>query len=241
MTIRNSVITCMIIVVLSAVTIFGIDRFGKNSRVFGRTGTIQAQNIIKKQVDNPTEAYRIWKQAGYRGRTIVFVSDRWESFDPGELIPAQMFRAYPLQLYNTAKLFEDDYLNGLTFLYVASLNKIVRKIVAIVPESEVSRMKEAAGRVKNSRVSDKGVYITRQGFPRWFTTGANFSGVGEPVLLYIGASYFKTTEPEDLYRQLADSGLQTDSVILCNETGKDTVTAVEIAKLNRFARLMAAS
>lgn len=238
LTTSQSIFTCLTIVVLTAVTIFGIDRFGINSRVFGPVGTIQVQNISKKLVDKPTDAYRTWKEAGYRGRTIVYVSDRWESFDPAELIPAQMFRAYPLQLYNTAKLFEDSHLTDVTFLYVASLNSIVRKIVAILPESEVGRMKEAARRVKNSRVSDKGVYITRQGFPRWFTTGATFDGTGEPALVYIGASYFRNAEPEDLYRQLNSSGLQTDCIVLCNEMGKDTVTTEEIAKLNRFARLI---
>ena len=102
-------------------------------------------------------------------------------------------------------------------------------------------MKEAARSVKNSRVSDKGVYITRQGFPRWFTTGDKFEGAGEPVLLYIGASYFKNAEPEDLYRQLSASGLQTDCVILSAETGKDTITSKEISRLNSFARLIGLS
>jgi hypothetical protein len=238
LTTRRSMITGMIIVVLTAVAIFGIDRFGRNSRVFGRTGTIQAHSIDIKQVDYPEDAYGIWKQAGYRGRTIVYISDRWESFDPGELIPAQMFRAYPLQLYNTAKLIEDNHLNGVTFLYVAALNKICRRIVAIMPEKEVGRMKDAARGAKDAKASDKGVFVSRQGYPRWFVTAANFRGVGEPALLYIGASYFKTAEPEDLYRQLSASGLKTDCVILCNETGKDSVTPREIDKLNRFARLM---
>jgi hypothetical protein len=241
LTTRRSMIVCLVIVLLTATAIYRLDRFGRSSRVFGRTGTMQARHIVQKRVDNPDDAYRIWREAGYRGRTIVFVSDRWESFDPGELIPTQMYRAYPLQLYNTAKLFEDDYLNGVTFLYVASLNKIVRKIVAIVPESEVGRMKEVARRVKNSQVSDRGVYITRQGFPRWFTTGAKFDGTGEPALLYIGASYFRNAEPEDLYRQLSSSGLQTDCVILCDEKGKADVTAIEIARLTRFARLIGIS
>lgn len=231
-------ITAMIITLLATLVMIGIDRFGRNSRVFGPTGAIQAQSIVKKRVDDPRQAYRIWKDAGYRGRTIVFVSDRWESFDPEELLPAQMYRAYPLPLYNTSRLFEDDHLNGVTFLYVASLNRIVRKIVAIVPEGEVGRMKEAARRVKNSRVSGKGVYITRLGFPRWFTTGAKFDGTGEPALVYIGASYFRHAEPEELYRQLASSGLQTDCILLCNEIGKDTITPTEVAKLNRFARLI---
>src|SRR6185369_13141466 len=84
-------------------------------------------------------------------------------------------------------------------------------------------------------------YITRQGFPRWFTTGSKFDGTGEPALLYIGASYFRNTEPEDLYRQLSSSGLQTDCIILCDEKEKHTVTPIEIAKLKRFARLIGIS
>ena len=98
MTTRRSIITGLIIVLLAAGALVGVNRFGKISRVTGPVGTILAQNIIKKKVESPRDAYKIWKEAGYRGRTVVFVVDRWESFDPGELIPAQMFRAYPLQL-----------------------------------------------------------------------------------------------------------------------------------------------
>ena len=238
---RRYIITSLCIIFLAAILIAGLDRYGKSSRVIGPAGTIQQQNIIKRQVDNPTEAYRIWKDAGYRGRTIVFVADRWESFDPGELIPAQMFRAYPLQLYNTAKLIEDDHLNGVTLLYVASLNKIGRRIVAVMPESEVNRMRELSRKSKDFKATEKEVFVSRQGFPRWYLTAANYSATGEPALLYIGASYFKTVEPEELYRQLSVSGLQTDCIILCNEAGKDSVTPQEIAKLDRFARLIGIS
>lgn len=238
MTTRRSIITCIIIVLLAAGALVGVNRFGKISRVTGPVGTILAQNIIKKRVESPRDAYKIWKEAGYRGRTVVFVVDRWESFDPGELIPAQMFRAYPLQLYNTARLLEDEHLDGVTFLYVASVNDVIRKIVAILPESEVNRLGALARKTKDFRVSDKGVFVTRQGFPRWYTTGANFSNGAEPVLLYVGASYFRNTEPEELYRQLSASGQMTDCIILCNETGKEGVTEKEITRLNRFATLI---
>jgi hypothetical protein len=207
----------------------------------GPTGAIQAEQIVKKMVDDPKEAYRFWRNAGYQGRTILYISDRWESFDPGELIPAQMYRAYPLQLYNTAKLLEDEHLSGITLLYVASVNKIIRRIVAIMPEAEVGRLAVSARKSKDYRVSDKEVFVSRQAFPRWYSTGANFGGVAEPVLLYVGASYFKHAEPEDLYRQLVKAGLQMDCVILCSETGKDSVSATEIAKLNVFARLIGMS
>jgi hypothetical protein len=231
----------LIIVFLSIAAFAGVNHYGGSSRVIGRTGTIKTQDIDKRVVDKPTEAYRIWRNGGYQGRTILYVADRWESFDPGELIPAQMFRAYPLQLYNTAKLLEDEHLNGVTLLYVASMNKIIRRIVAIMPEAEVGRLAVAARKTKDYRVSDKEVFVSRQAFPRRYSTGANFGGIAEPVLLYVGASYFKHAEPEELHRQLVQAGLQTDCVILCNEAGKDSVTAKEIAKLNVFARLIGIS
>ena len=238
MSTRRSITTCFIIVLLTAGAVFWLDRFGKSSRVISNTGTIQSLQIVKKMVDDPKEAYRIWRNSGYQGRTILYVADRWESFDPGELIPAQMFRAYPLQLYNTAKLLEDEHLSGVTLLYVASMNKIIRRIVAIMPGDEVTRLAVTVRKSKDHRVSDKEVFVSRQAFPRWYSTGANFGGSAEPVLLYVGASYFKHAEPEDLYRQLTKVGLQTDCVILCSEKGKDSVSAKEIAKLNVFARLI---
>jgi hypothetical protein len=241
MSTRRSITICLIIIFLTAAALASLDRFGKSSRVVGPTGAIQAEQIVKKMVEDPKEAFRIWRNGGYQGRTILYVADRWESFDPGELIPAQMFRAYPLQLYNTAKLLEDEHLSGVTLLYVASMNKIIRRIVAIMPKDEIGRLAVSARKSKDYRVSDKEVFVSRQAFPRWYSTGANFGGVAEPVLLYVGASYFKHAEPEELYRQLVKADLQTDCVILCNEVGKDTVSAKEVAKLKSFARLIGMS
>ena len=238
LTTRRSGITCLIILVLAAAAVVGLDSFGKGSRVYGTSGTLQDKKVVKKLVDDPVGAYRVWKGGGFRGRTVVFLADRWESFDPGELIPGRMYRAYPLELYNTARLLEEEHLDATTFLYVASMNKVIRKIVAVVPESEVDRMKQLAPKVKDSRVSRDGVFLSRQGFPRWYTTAANFAGDSEPALLYVGASYFRSAEPEELYRRLSSAGLRTDCVVLCYERGKTTVTPNETAKLERFAGLL---
>jgi hypothetical protein len=238
LTARRSMITCLIIVLLAAAALAGVDGWGRRARVLGATGSLQRGAIVRKLVNEPNEAYQIWKGSGYRGRTVIFVADRWESFDPGELLPQQMFRAYPLELYNTARLLEEEHLNGITFLYVASMNRIIRRIVAVVPESEVERMRKLAPSVKDSQAGSKGVFLSRQGFPRWYTTGANFTGTGEPALLYVGASYFRNAQPEELYGQLSRAGLQTDCVILCREAGKSGVTAKESAKLDSFARLL---
>ena len=238
LTTRRSMIMCVVVVALSTVAVLGVDRLGRSSRVIGPHGAIQAQTIAKSEVDNPADAYRTWKSAGYRGRTIVYVSGGWESFDPGELVPVQMFRAYPLQLYNTARLIEDTRLTDITFLYVAALNKICRRIVAILPESEVSRMKGVARTSKDVRVSEQALFVSREGFPRWFTTVAGLECAGEPVLLYVGASYFKSAEPEELFHRLASCGLRTDCIVLCREKGKDSVSPREIDRLDRFARLI---
>lgn len=241
LTIRRCMITCILVVLLSAAALYGLDRYGMHSRVFGRGGTIQSRVYDMRLVNGPQEAYQLWRQSGYRGRTIVYVSSTWESFDPGTLIPAQMYRAYPLQLYNLSGLIEENHLTDATFLYVASLNKICRRIVAILPEVEISRIKGLVRSSKDIHVSEKGVFASRQGYPRWFISAASLSDPGEPVLLFVGASYFKTAEPEDLYRQLAAAGLRSDCVVLCNESGKETVSWHEIAKLKKFGLLMGLS
>lgn len=234
-------ITCLVLVALAAAILFGIDRFGRGSRRFGPVGAVRAPGIVKLQVDDPTDAYRAWRDAGYRGRTVVYVSGQWASFDPGELIPVQMFRAYPLQLYNTARLIEGTQLNATTFLYVATLKGICRQILAIVPEDEVARMQGVARTSKDAATGSQAVFISRQGFPRWFMTAAAFRGVGEPVLLYVGASYFKAAEPEELFRRLVAAGLHTDCIVLCTESANGAVTPAERVKLDRFARLVGLS
>ena len=237
-TIRGIAATCGIVFVLAASVLIGIDGYGKGRRIYGATGAIRDRQIVKRMVNSPVDAYRLWKDAGYRGRTVLYIAEKWETFDPGELIPAQMYRAYPLQLYNTARLLEEEHLSGVTFLYVAAMNGISREILSIVPEAEIVRMKDAARKVKNFRVDGRGVYISRQGFPRIFTTAAAFTGVAEPVLVYVGASYFNYGNPDELYRQLVAARVQTDCIVLCAEEGKGSVTRNDLDKLAAFARLI---
>lgn len=237
---RRSMMTALIVLLLSAGALFAVDRFGTGSRTAGRSGALAEPGGVRRTVEDPTEAYRLWKQMGYRGRHLVFVADRWESFDPGELIPERMYRAYPLQLYNTARLLEEQSLNGVTFLYVASMNGIVRKISAVVPEAELARMREQVPRVKDSRAEAAGVFLSRQGFPRWYTTGERFRADREPALVYVGASYFRSVQPEELLRQLTRAGLRTDCLVLCRETGREGVAAAQRERLERFARLVGA-
>lgn len=231
---------CILVLLVTALALFGLDRFGRGNRVFGRVGSFAGRDVPLLEVEGPKEAYLSWRQAGYRGRTLVFIADRWESFVPSELLPADLFQVYPLQLYKPAALLEEN-IDGVTFLYIASLNSICRGIVALVPQSEVDRVTEQARKSKDYRVTERGLYLSREGFPRWFTTGPRFAGLPEPALIYVGASYFRFAEPEELYRQLSAAGLKSDSLLLSREAGKKEVTSREIAKLRRFAELVGAA
>jgi hypothetical protein len=238
LTSRHCMATCLAFLLIAAGVLSGLDRFGKQSRVAGTAGGLRDPQVVKQLVADPLEAYGVWKRAGYQGRILVYIADRWESFDPGTLIPDRMFRAYPLELYNTARLLEEEHLDPVTFLYVASMNKIVRRIVAVVPGSEVERMRQLVPKVKDSRKNAQGVFLARQGFPRWYTTGANLGALGEPALVYVGASYFKYAEPEELFGQLQAAGVQSDCMLLSREVGKPSVGTGELARLERFARLL---
>ena len=229
---------CLLFTLLAAGVAVGLDHYGRGSRVFGKSGGINSTETLKLVVDEPVDAYRSWKESGYRGRTVVYLADRWETCNPDEMMPAPVARPYPLEMVNPARFLEENSLNTATFLYIASLNRIARKIVAILPEQEISRLRESLRKGKDFRVTSGGIDDVRQGFPRSFTTADHFVPPRESVLLYVGASYFVSTEPEELLRLLAGSGITSDCILLCREKGKDSVTTVQVDKLYRFARLM---
>jgi len=211
------------------------------TRHAGPAGSIGKAPVVTYLVETPTDAYALWKEAGYRGRTVVFVSGSWPSFVPGERIPEQMYRAYPLELFNTAQVFERDSLDRLSFLYVAALNGIARSIVAVLPEEEFARQRQAALKAKDRRITDGEVYFPREGYPRRFSTAARLRAPGEPVLLYVGASYFSSGTAEELYRQLGAAGLRSDCVVLCAETENRELGPRVAAELNHLARMLGAT
>jgi hypothetical protein len=236
MSLRTCIITSLAIILLATSALFMLDRYGRNARVYRDVGAIDTPGVEKHLVNSAIDAYRIWKSNGFRGRTILFVADRWERLDKDDIqMDPPMSRRYPLQLYKIADLLEQTRLNERNFLFVAAVNGITRRIVAILPQQGFDEMKEMAHSAKNSRIGTDEIYVTHQGFPRWYTTGTAFKGEQEPVLLYISASYFRDAEPEDLFRQLTAAKLRTDCIILCLGKGDDKITKRESDRLARFA------
>ncbi|GFO70105.1 hypothetical protein GMLC_36840 [Geomonas limicola] len=238
---KLSLTACLSLVVLFVLALYGLNAYGVSTRHAGPAGSIGRARAVTHLLQNPTDAYALWKEAGYRGRTVVFVSGNWPSFVPGERLPEQMYRAYPLELFNTAQVFEKDSLDRLSFLYVAALNGIARSIVAVLPEEEFARQRQAALKAKDHRILDGEVYFPREGYPRRFSTAARLRAPGEPVLLYVGASYFSAATADELYRQLSTAGLRSDCVVLCAETESQGLGPRAAAELNRFARLIGAT
>jgi hypothetical protein len=110
-----------------------------------------------------------------------------------------------------------------------------------VPEEEFARQRQAALKAKDRRIGDREVYFPREGYPRRFTTAATLSAPHEPVLLYVGASYFLKADADQLYRQLNAAGLRADCVVLCAETESAGLGPREAAQLSRFAQLIGAT
>lgn len=227
-----------VIVLLAAVTLYALDSYGRNARVYGVAGRLDDPRVEKVVTATPQEAYQLWKKRRFKGRNVVFVGDKWERIDTTQYNEAPVYRQYPLKLYNLANKQEREYLAANNFLYFADQNGIARKITVVLSTTGFSQLVDQAPQAKNVKFSDGEIFMTHHGFPRTFTTGEYFHADREPALLYVSAAYFRENEPEELFRQLGRAGLTTDCVVLCTMAGDATVSAAERAKLERFTGLV---
>ena len=234
---RRNLLVPSAIVLSLAVTVLVLDRYGHNSRTFRSSGAIDAAQVEKRIVGTPGEAYACWKSRGLRGREAVFVADAWDRLDIDESPSIPMSRPYPLKPYDIARSFERNTVTQANLLFIASLNGIVRSVVAVLSPAAYAERSAGVQGFRGKGPSGGMVFQPHQGFPRWFTTPTGFRGSREPVLLYVGASIFKSTGPDELFRKLKDTGLQSDCVLLCLMDGDPGVTAREREKLVEFARL----
>jgi hypothetical protein len=235
---RSNILVVVSILILAAVIVYSLDRYGRNSRVYRATGLIDAPQVVKRVVATPNDAYLAWKQSGVRGRTTLFIVDAWEKLDIADTPPIPMSRPYPLKPFSIPEWYGRQIISQANILFIASMNGIVRQVVAILsPEGFADRLTVARDSI-DKKIGDNTIYLPHQGFPRWFTTVSGFSGEHEPVLVYVGASIFRSTEPEELFRKLKETRLETDLVVLCLMEGNNQVTAIEREKLLHFARLV---
>ena len=232
------IVLCVLILVLAVVSCFGLDRYGKSSRRSGPAWRVGRDAVTPLVVASPEAAYRAWKAGGYRGRTVLYLADGWDRFDPNQFNEPESHLAYPIKTYRIADRIESRFLEARTFLFLATLQGIARRIVAVVSPENFVQASQAALLSKNARVTDTTVYVTHQGFPRWFTTLGGLPAQSEPVLLYVAASAFRSYRPQEVLEALRRQGVQSDAVILCSLAGDSGVSPAERLDLAEFAGLL---
>lgn len=228
----------LVLVAAALLLAFGLDHLGKGARGFGTPRAIGREPVSALVVARPVDAYRAWRAQGFKGRTVVYLADAWDRLDPNRFREALSQPGYPLALYRIADRIERSELDDSTFLYVASLKGVARRIVAVLSPEQFAEARQAALHAKNASVGDELVYLTHQGFPRWFAPLPQLPRQEEPVLLYVAASTFKSSSPLQLIEALRRAEFRSDFVLLCSEQGREGVGEPERRALREFAALL---
>lgn len=234
---RSLFIISAAIVLLAVAVAWGLDVHGQRARTYGAAGPMGSPEAAAVLVGTPRDAYRLWKDRGYRGRVILYVGDRWARIDPNEYNIPPIYRPYPLPLYNLPREREREFLNDGNFLFMAALNGFVRRVDAVLTPSGFAEIDAQARKARNVSFGDGRIFLTHNGFPRMFATVATVRSPGEPVLLYVGASYFREGDAASLVQALNGIGLRTDLVILCAEETDSSLPPTARMELLRFADL----
>jgi len=234
---RNQIILSATIVLLAVVVAWGLDAHGRRARTYGAAGPLGSSEARAAFIGTPRDAYRLWKERGYRGRVILYVGERWARLDPNEYNIPPLYRPYPLPLYNLPREREREFLNNGNFLFMAALNGIARRVDAVLTPAGFAEIDIQARQARNASFDDGRTLLTHNGFPRAFSTVATVHFPGEPVLLYVGASYFRVGDAARLVQALNGIGLRADLVILCAEENDASLPSAARMELLRFAEL----
>lgn len=238
MTSRSYLVHSLFALCLLTATLLLLAFQGKTHRRFGPVGSVGKGRFEVVAVDRPEEAFLAWNRRGYRGRVVVSFSRRLNFVETAETRQIPPTSPFPVHVDNLSRMAEKE-LATENFLYIAMKSGIARELVQVVPQSEMA--------AKIAAAADEGVAprhgmltLPVMGSPRTITPPGSFAHSGEPVLLYVNASYFRDVEPAELLRLLAGRGVVTDCAILAASSGDDEVSPVERERLQEFRRLLEA-
>ena len=235
---RNHLILLSAAMVIFAVAVaWGLDAYGRRARTYGAAGPLGSLEASAVFIGTPRDAYRLWKERGYKGRVILYVGERWARLDPNEYNIPPLYRPYPLPLYNLPMERERGFLDDGNFLFMAALNGIARRVDAVLTPAGFAEIDIQARQARNASFGDGRTLLTHNGFPRVFSTVTTVRSPGEPVLLYVGASYFRVRNAAHLLQALNYIGLRADLVILCAEENDASLPSTARMELLRFAEL----
>lgn len=223
-------------VLFALATAWALDRHGRRARVFLPPGPSGEPPLAAMVLDDPVAVYRWWRELGVAGRIVLYAGDRWSSLVPPQLELPLENAAYPMAVVNPAAVIEREQLTADTFLYVASRTGVARRVDALLSPEGFREMRAVAADARNAAVEPDRLFMTSNGFPRTFYHSAGLRTAGEPVLLYVGASWFRTGTAEELGRALTRAGMRADVVAICLERNDASLPPAARDALVRFAR-----
>ncbi len=215
---RRTLPVSLAIALALAGTALGLEGVGRSARAMGAARSLRDGRLEVHLVGDAAAVYRLWKEAGVRGRTLVQVG-RFLHF-----VPAQ--DDDPFTGACTALPFAgaEAKLDNRNFLWVAGYAGVVRRAYYVVPPE---RFRKPAGTWDRVDV---------EGFPLRVST--RLPRLREPVLFDVHASYFEATDGAALLDELRASGLATDLVTMDLAQDSPDVSDRARDRLRAFARAL---
>lgn len=173
---RARIVLSVVILASTAAVLWGLDLYGRSSRVFTGPPAIV-------ELERPAQAYDLWRERGARGRTLLLFGPfphPWRSSDEGP---------HPR--------------GPDSFVTLAALENVVRRIYVLVPDDEWEARFSVPlpGFFRPVPGVGRGTYMHYPlGLPVVATTPSSLPRLDEPSLVYVDRRRF---DPETVVRFLA--------------------------------------
>jgi len=160
-------------------------------------------------VDDAAGAYRIWREAGLRGRHLVVLTGQWSR--PRNL---KNQPPTPEELAAAQAMGDLELLDAQSALFSAGRVGMVRRFDVVMPPAAFS---QRLGQVRGQKELQRGdgvFVLPYQGLERRFSTPRAFAAPEETVLLLVEPSWFGPGVPPDPLGWLAGLGLRWDLALI---------------------------
>lgn len=214
------------------IILFLLEKEGVSSRVYVTTSTINDNRMPVYILDKTTDIYRLWRKKSVRGRIVINVSKYLHFIDFDNKAVNDLILKALTGKVEIRNEYEKD-LNYKNLLLLAVEGNIARQVYHVLP-SDVFREKVVQLKGGNAPVEAGEIVTNYKGSNR--TMLSDIPQIKEPVILNIDASYFYSSDPSELAKELKSSGLKVDLMTFCLAKDNPEVTDAERERLMEFVR-----
>jgi hypothetical protein len=211
------------VILLLALAVPGLlENVGRSSRWLGA-------NLVVS-VEKPSEAFEVFKRAGFRGGVLVSLSGNpyFKAYTSEAVIPP--LESLPVPVFDIGRKVE-DILEDKNFLLVMVESGIARKIIHILPDHVFGKKFQ-----QPLSMPITSYYFTS---PRLISSSSgkpDLSKIDTPMV-YIDASYFRTESPLKALEVLSGIG-RTAALVACPLEHDPSVSSRERESLEEFLELV---